>query len=206
MVSTRFRYKLSSTFWKDRRYTTLRSLCLKVGIQLQAKSYDFQSFKASDILNLYPILKHALPYASLAAEAMDHGRQLLSEDDEAKKASGLEVSREALSIYEQVYGPVHQETGRAYAKLAIIAFANNEIKQAVAMQRRAVLIAERCGGVDSADAIQQFLNLAYFEFSDGDAALGLVLMDHARKGWEVLAQGEHPDSSAIYVNHHILTI
>jgi hypothetical protein len=46
---------------------TLRSICQKVGIQVEAKDYDFTlptPFTADDILKLYPVVKHTDPEVS----------------------------------------------------------------------------------------------------------------------------------------------
>lgn len=44
--------------------STLRSICQKVGIQLNAKDYDLNQelpFQTEDILNLFPVVKHVNP-------------------------------------------------------------------------------------------------------------------------------------------------
>jgi hypothetical protein len=67
-VEQHFQYKLPPTRETLKglicTYSTLRSICKKVGIQVQAKDYNFSSnipFQAGDILALYPIVKHANP-------------------------------------------------------------------------------------------------------------------------------------------------
>jgi protein TIF31 len=202
-VERRFRYKLADEFWKIRQFTTLRSICLKVGIQILARKVDFGAstiFSPSDILNVYPVLKHAIPRAAFAADAMEHARQLIGQSEKEKQTNGLEIAKEALGIYEQVYGPVHDETGRAYAKLAMLYFSIDDAKQALPLQRRALYVAERTGGFDCAETLQQYLNLAYFEYSNDNTALGLTYMKYALHHWLLLAQGSHPDTASVYVS------
>jgi protein TIF31 len=47
---------------------TLRNLCLKMGIQIAAKDYDFSSeqpFTTEDIIDLFPVVKHSMPKVTL---------------------------------------------------------------------------------------------------------------------------------------------
>jgi protein TIF31 len=110
--------------------------------------------------------------------------------------------REAVNIYEQVYGPVHSETGKAYAKLAMLCFNRKEIQPAVNLQRHAVVVAERSLGLDNAETVQQYLNLGYFEYRNGSKNAGLFLIDYALKQWNLLSQGIHPESTQIYVSFY----
>ena len=170
-VKSRFRYDgLDAQFWKTRQATLLRSICLKVGIQIQSKIYDFTDstfaiFAASDILNIYPIVKQALPRAVFASEALEHGRMSVTS---GQKETGLEIMREAISMTEQIYGPVHSESGQAYAGFAMFLFNLEDPVQAVLYQRRAVIVSERCNGIDSAQTLQQYVSaweFVVFSFS-----------------------------------------
>lgn len=63
-VRKRFRYSLDENFNIGRKLPMLRALCLKIGIQLAAKEYDFESsstFSPDDIVSVYPIVKCAEP-------------------------------------------------------------------------------------------------------------------------------------------------
>ena len=111
-------------------------------------------FLASDILNIYPIVKHALPRAAFAAEAMEHGRMSVTQ---GQKETGLEIVRESISMTEQIYGPIHIESGLAYASLAMFLFNIDEAVQAVLYQRRAVIVFERCNGLDCSLTLQQYV-------------------------------------------------
>lgn len=162
-VKSRFRYDLPADFWKKRQITLLRSICQKVGIQVEAKEYPFTTqtkniFAEQDILNLYPIIKTAIPKAKFASEAMEHGRLSVSQGE---KEAGLEIMRESLSMYEQIYGPVHLETGHAYASMAMLLFNFGQLKQAILLQRHALIVAERCVGFDFAETIQQYVTFFF---------------------------------------------
>jgi protein TIF31 len=161
-VLSRFRYELGQEFWGTVNATLFRSLSLKVGIQLLARNYDFNTttFQESDVLNLYPVIKHAHPRANFAMEAFEHGRVSLAQE---QKELGMELIRESVSMHEQIYGPIHNETARAYANLAALYYNNEQPKLALAMQRRAVIAFERTFGFDHPETLRQ-----YVPFSDID--------------------------------------
>ncbi|KAI8806850.1 clustered mitochondria-domain-containing protein [Cladochytrium replicatum] len=202
--------KLEELFMK-RQTPLLRSVCLKVGIQIQAKDYGFVSsssdvtsewsgptFAPADILSIYPVVKHAEPKAWLGDEAHEHALLSLSH---GQRAVGLELMTEAMGVYEQVRGLVHPETGRCYAQLAMLHFENNDRDTARVLQRKAVIVAERTNGVDDPDTLQQYMNLAYFEFVSGNEVLGLGYMRHALRYWELLcSEGKHPDTASADAN------
>ncbi|KAJ2998214.1 Intracellular distribution of mitochondria [Globomyces sp. JEL0801] len=161
LVKSRFRYTITGDFWKLRQVTLLRNVCLKVGIQLEGRKYHFNGavvFKPTDVVNIYPVIKHAQPRAAFAAEAYEHGRMSLAQN---QKELGMDLIRESLTIYEQVFGPIHPETGRMYGHLAMVYFQEKDYKQAVLTQRRAVITAERTSGVDDSETIQQYLNIGH---------------------------------------------
>lgn len=65
MVQDRFQYKLPEDIrTKIAPLPTLRNLCQKMGIQIVARDYDFNSlepFQVDDILDLFPVVKHSSP-------------------------------------------------------------------------------------------------------------------------------------------------
>ncbi|KAH6583105.1 hypothetical protein BASA61_008153 [Batrachochytrium salamandrivorans] len=207
-VEQRFRHKLDAEhpFWKDRPTAFVRALALKVGFQLQFKAASltfslgsaFTHYKPEDIANVYPIVKHAQPRSSYAEDAFEHGRYMLIQN---RKELGVEILRESLSMSEQIYGPIHPDVGRIFGSLAMIYFNDDELERALYFQQRAIIVSERINGVDSAETIQQYMNLAYFEFVAGHSELGLKYMKHASRYWLILCDGSHhPDTSSIYSN------
>ncbi|KAI8924202.1 clustered mitochondria-domain-containing protein [Entophlyctis helioformis] len=229
-VERRFRFKIDAgqAFWTERQIPFLRALALKVGFQVEAKEYFAQApkavvFEAGDIVNVYPIIKQAQPRAAYAEEAFEHGRNILQQEQQKaaaaaaaadaeetdaadakempKKELGMDLYRESLAMYEQVFGPVHPDSGRLCASLAMAHFNDDEHDRALYYQQRAVIISERVHGVDSSETIQQYMNLAYFEYAAGHLVLGLKYMHHALHYWQLLcAGGEHPDTAAIFAN------
>ena len=158
-VKARFRYDLPNEFWSLRTIALLRSICIKVGIQIKSREYNLQAKEVifeSDILNLVPILKYAQPRTALAPEAMEQGRIYIAQD---KKEVGLELMLESTSMYEQIYGPIHPETGRAYANLAMQYFELDDKALSLNYQLKAAIVAERTCGSDNPETLRQFVTV-----------------------------------------------
>lgn len=89
----------------------------------------------------------------------------------------MTLLNEAVGIYEQVYGPIHIEVARAYSQLALIYQEIGEPKIAREHARKAVILFERCAGVDSAETLHVYQNLAIIEHSNGNTAAAFALSD-----------------------------
>lgn len=88
----------------------LRNLCQKVGIQIACRDYDFTSetpFQPEDILDLFPVVKHLAPKNIDGYELLEAGVDCLSQ---GKLEHAFELLSEALVIFSQVNGPMHQST------------------------------------------------------------------------------------------------
>ena len=107
---------------------------------------------------------------------------------------GLEILTESLSIHENAYGLIHPETVRIYNQLAIVYNELNKPEVAVRFARKALLIQERLTGLDSAEGILSYINLAIYEHSNNNTAAALELITHAFKYWSSIASPEHPES------------
>ena len=76
----------------------LRTLCSKVGVQLKLRNYDFLStisptFRSSDILNLFPIVKHVLPKANEGLKLLNKGQHCIQQGTvTCKYCLGLHLS------------------------------------------------------------------------------------------------------------------
>ncbi|TPX65936.1 hypothetical protein SpCBS45565_g04801 [Spizellomyces sp. 'palustris'] len=199
VVAQRFRFEgIPKDLILSRRVPLLRSICLKVGLQIEARDYEWDAtpiFGPSDIVNHYPVVKHAEPRASFAEEAMEHAQVSLAQE---QLPIAIDIYQEAAAVYEQVYGPVHPDTGRAYSALAMAHYQTRQFDLAQLFQRKAVVVSERTQGVDDPDVLQNYMNLAYFEFMGSqDSTRGaLTLMRHALRLWEKLGPGARTLESA----------
>ncbi|KAI8919918.1 clustered mitochondria-domain-containing protein [Powellomyces hirtus] len=218
-VACRFRFaELPEKFWADRSLPLLRSICLKVGLQIEAVDYfAFQAspkprFEPKHIIAHYPITKHHDPRAVLAEETLETAHISVT----AQPALAVEIYTEACTVFEQTYGPVHADTARAYTGLALAYHRAGDTEKALAVERKAVVVGERVLGLDSEEVMGWYMNLAYFEYlqastvlaefqkkataetkmdkerRDRDIGVGraLKLMKHASKLWEKVCGGD----------------
>ncbi|KAJ3128827.1 Intracellular distribution of mitochondria [Nowakowskiella sp. JEL0407] len=204
-VKSRFRYSMSAetvgVVAKKRAVPMLRSICKAFGIQIVERNYDFTAdkiFLESDIVNIVPVVKEIKLKSQFAEEVWEQAHHSLMQN---QRPLALELFSESITIYEQVYGPIHPECSRVIGQYAMILYQGNDLEKAKNFQRKAVVVAERAYGLDDGDTLQQYMNLAYFEFMDGNTELGLRYMHHAIKYWELLSgDAVHPETSSADLN------
>ncbi|KAI9699218.1 MAG: Intracellular distribution of mitochondria [Bogoriella megaspora] len=149
------------------------------------------TFSADDVQNVIPIIKEASPRSVLADEAMEAGRISLAQD---QRTLGNELLLESMSLHEQIYGILHPEVARAYYTLSTLFYSTNR-ELAADLAKKAVIVAERTIGVDSADTILSYLNLSLFSHNNNDTASALKYVSHALDLWKlVYGSLDHPDS------------
>ena len=116
-IEVHFEFDLPSS-WKhlacldeSDKVALLRNFCLKVGIQIAAKHYDLmhssEPFDVKDILCIFPVVKHIVPETADGHNLLEAGAVLLAE---GRMDVGFELLSEALNIFSQIYGPMHQAT------------------------------------------------------------------------------------------------
>jgi protein TIF31 len=149
------------------------------------------TFTSEDILNVVPIIKEASPKSSLADEAYEAGRVALNQN---QKDIGRELILESLSLHEQIYGVLHPEVAKIYHQLSMTYYQLDEKAMAVDLARKAVIVSERCSGVDSADTILSYLNLALFEHATSNTQTALTYVRRALELWKIVYGPNHPDS------------
>jgi protein TIF31 len=149
------------------------------------------TFTADDILNIIPVIKEASPKSSLADEAYEAGRMALAQN---QKDIGRELILESLSLHEQIYGVLHPEVAKIYHQLSMTYYNLEEKSMAVDLARKAVIVSERCSGVDSADTILSYLNLALFEHATQNTPGALTYIRRALELWKIIYGPNHPDS------------
>ncbi len=91
--------------------TLLRGFCQKNGVQLALREYNFDNkhkelFHEDDILNLYPIVKHAPTKASDAYNFFTNGQAKIQQ---GYVKEGFELINEAYNLLTNVYGALHPE-------------------------------------------------------------------------------------------------
>ncbi|KAJ3158693.1 Intracellular distribution of mitochondria [Geranomyces michiganensis] len=182
-VARRFQFTdLPEKFWTERSLPLLRSVCLKVGLQLEAADYFATApspsssssspgqphpprFEPRHIIAHYPIAKHHDPRATLAEQALEAAHAATADPSQSQPAGlAIELHGEACAVFEQVCGPVHPATARAYTGLALAHHRAEDPERALIAGRKAVVVGERVLGVDSEEVLGWYMNLAYFEY------------------------------------------
>ena len=150
-----------------------------------------QTFTPDNILNIVPVIKEASPRSSLAEEALEAGRISIMQNE---KKLGQDLLLESLSLHEQIYGIIHPEVARVYNTLSMLYYQLEEKDAAVELARKSVIVSERTLGVDNAETILSWLNLALILHANGSSQQALAFIKHALSLWKVVYGPAHPDS------------
>ncbi len=217
-VQCRFRYVLPQEFKRSgkalRPWSLIRSICLRIGIQLNIKCFSHAAprFTSDDVLALVPVTKSVPFRCSLADEALEASRAALTQPE--NKAYGMEMLSDCVAISETVFGHVHRDTRRAYAQLGMALFRQGDHENAKELLTKAAVIAERCFGFDAQESMEALLNLAYCLFSMKETKAALALMKHVYQLYSIsvnLAGPTTPDLAiaevcifTIYFTNNIL--
>lgn len=188
--------------YRIHRISLLRSLCLKTGVQVLLREYDFESrkhptFTEDDIMNLFPVVKHTNPKA--------YDASAIFEAAQGRLQGGLlgeahELMVEALNLFHQVYGPLHADIATCYRTIARLHYLAEDAVQAVSYQKKAVIVCERVFGVDHPDTIIAYVHLALYCHNAGLASVALKLMYRARYLALVVYGEGHPDMATFDSN------
>lgn len=184
--------------------STLRALCLRFGVKLEAKNFDFNKdspFSLGDLIEMQPIVKHVIPSSRDGMTVLAAGRQMM---EEGRDDSSIEALQEALNLFHQTFGPVHRDAASTFSSLAIAHFRNGDADAALESLERAVMIFEKTLGADHQETINAYTNLS----TVAAAALKLDLArTYARRALylSTLSAGvSHPETAAAYVNLAVL--
>ncbi|KAL0272408.1 UNVERIFIED_CONTAM: hypothetical protein PYX00_005387 [Menopon gallinae] len=184
------------------KISLLRSFCLKTGIQILLREYNFDSknrltFLEEDILNIFPVVKHINPRASDAYNFYTTGHTKVQQ---GYLKEGYELINEALSLLNNVYGAMHPEIVQCLRMLARLNYIMGEHVEAMAYQQKAVLMSERVNGIDHPYTITEYINLALYCFGNTQVSTSLKLLYRARY-LALLVYGEnHPEMAMLDSN------
>ncbi|EFA85223.1 150 kDa protein [Heterostelium album PN500] len=186
------------------RINVLRSICLKVGLQINSKDYDFtkdEPFVIDDIVDMVCVVKHLGPRSSDAIELLEGGKALLAKR-EFEKASNYLV--ESLAFCQQVHGPIHTDTANCFSSLAMVAFYTKEYNDAIEYQKNALIITEKTLGVDHHDTIHSYTNLALFCQRADRFTEAMGYLKHVIYLNDLLGSDYNPERSSIYTSAAII--
>ncbi|KAJ8919802.1 hypothetical protein NQ315_006331 [Exocentrus adspersus] len=174
------------------KISLLRSFCLKTGIQILLRDYNFDSknkliFYEEDILNIFPIVKHINPRATDAYNFYTTGQNKIQQ---GYLKDGYELISEALNLLNNVYGAMHPEIAQCLRMIARLNYIMGEHGEAMAYQQKAVLMSERVNGIDHPYTITEYAHLALYCFANSQVSTALKLLYRARYLAVVVCGGE----------------
>ncbi|KAG0475187.1 hypothetical protein HPP92_014873 [Vanilla planifolia] len=197
----RFGWRWQVESWKElRKFSILRGLCHKVGLELAPRDYDMDSphpFRKSDIISIVPVYKH------VACSSAD-GRTLLESSktslDKGKLEDAVNYGTKALSKLVAVCGPYHRMTAGAYSLLAVVLYHTGDFNQATIYQQKALDINERELGLDHPDTMKSYGDLAVFYYRLQHTELALKYVNRALYLLHFTCGPSHPNTAATYIN------
>lgn len=200
-LSKRFGWQWKNESRSDlRKFSILRGLCHKVGLELVPRDYDMDStspFKKSDIISMVPVYKH------VACSSAD-GRTLLESSktslDKGKLEDAVNYGTKALSKLVAVCGPYHRMTAGAYSLLAVVLYHTGDFNQATIYQQKALDINERELGLDHPDTMKSYGDLAVFYYRLQHTELALKYVNRALYLLHLTCGPSHPNTAATYIN------
>lgn len=112
---------------------------------------------------------------------------------------GYEFLNEALTIFHNVYGPMHASVVDCYSNLAVVLNQAKDITQAIDHQQKAAIISERVLGLDHPETANGFSNLALFTHNTSNSKLALKFIKHSLYLQQIASGFNHPEVGAIMV-------
>ncbi|XP_055626056.1 clustered mitochondria protein homolog isoform X2 [Toxorhynchites rutilus septentrionalis] len=184
------------------KISLLRAFCLKTGVQILLREYNFEmknkpTFVESDIVNVFPVVKHINPRASDAYNFYTTGQ---SKIQQGYFKDGYDLISEALNLLNNVYGAMHPENAQCLRMLARLSYIMGDPQEALAIQQRAVLMSERVNGIDHPYTIAEYAPLALYCFANSQISTALKLLYRARYLATIVCGENHPDIALLDSN------
>ncbi|XP_019868001.2 clustered mitochondria protein homolog isoform X1 [Aethina tumida] len=184
------------------KVSLLRSFCLKTGIQIILRDYNFESknkliFYEEDVLNIFPIVKHINPRATDAYNFYTTGQTKIQQ---GYLKDGYELISEALNLLNNVYGAMHPEIAQCLRMIARLNYIMGDHAEAMAYQQKAVLMSERVNGIDHPYTITEYAHLALYCFANSQVSTALKLLYRARYLAVIVCGENHPEVALLDSN------
>lgn len=112
---------------------------------------------------------------------------------------GYEFLNEALTIFHNVYGPMHRSISNCYSNLALVMYQAKDTNQAMEHQQKATIICERVLGLDHPETANCFSNLGLFAQNLTNSKLALRLIKHSLYLQQITSGFNHPEVAATMV-------
>lgn len=184
------------------KVSLLRSFCLKTGLQVLLRDYNFDSkskliFYEEDILNIFPVVRHINPKATDAYNFYTTGQNKIQQ---GYLKEGYELISEALNLLNNVYGAMHPEISQCLRMIARLNYIMGEHTEAMVHQQKAVLMSERVNGIDHPHTISEYANLALYCFANSQVSTALKLLYRARYLALIVCGENHPEVALLDSN------
>uniref|UniRef100_A0A182FUP9 Clustered mitochondria protein homolog n=1 Tax=Anopheles albimanus TaxID=7167 RepID=A0A182FUP9_ANOAL len=181
--------------FKLQKVSLLRAFCLKTGVQVLLREYNFElknraTFSDTDIVNVFPVVKHINPRASDAYNFYTTGQTKIQQ---GYFQDGYGLISEALNLLNNVYGAIHSENAQCLRMLARLSYIMGDPQEALGIQQRAVLMSERVNGIDHPYTISEYAHLALYCFANSQISTALKLLYRARYLATIVCGENHPD-------------
>ncbi|GAV78233.1 LOW QUALITY PROTEIN: eIF3_p135 domain-containing protein/TPR_12 domain-containing protein, partial [Cephalotus follicularis] len=191
---------LENEFKQLRKFSILRGLCHKIGLELVARDFDMENpspFKSYDIVSMVPVCKY------VGCSSAD-GRTLLESSkialDKGKLEDAVNYGTKALTKMIAVCGSYHRNTATAYSLLAVVLYHTGDFKQATIYQQKALDINERELGLDHPDTMKSYGDLSVFYYRLQHIELALKYVNRALFLLHFTCGLSHPNTAATYIN------
>eukprot|EP00993_Chasmostoma_nieuportense_P005060 NODE_56_length_3662_cov_41.691938_g52_i0.p1 GENE.NODE_56_length_3662_cov_41.691938_g52_i0~~NODE_56_length_3662_cov_41.691938_g52_i0.p1 ORF type:complete len:1182 (-),score=310.05 NODE_56_length_3662_cov_41.691938_g52_i0:115-3618(-) len=161
-VLAAYAFELPELEWTSSlQMALLRAICLKIGLKIRARTYDFntpQPLDPEDIVEFCPIV-HQISLQSAIPQKLLSDGIFSAQMGQLSKAYG-ELT-DACSLYHQMFGPMNKEFVSCFTQLGNIMFYSKYMKEALVQYHKALLISRRLFGIDNAltAQIHQFIGL-----------------------------------------------
>jgi len=180
----------------------LRSFCIKTGIQVLLREYNFDSksrptFSEDDILNVFPIVKHIDSRASDAYTFYTTGQ---SKIQQGYLKEGHELICESLNLLNHVFGPMHPTIAQCLRMVARLNYIMGDNTDAMTYEQKAVLMSEKVNGIDHPRTIIEYAHLALYCFVNGQVTTALKLLYRARYLLLLVCGENHPEMAVLDSN------
>eukprot|EP01080_Neovahlkampfia_damariscottae_P004299 gene4299-7655_t len=199
LVKEKYSYNLEKSF-NFIKLSTLRNFCIKVGLKIQSKDYNFESktpFAPENILSLEACVKHSTPKSLDAAGFLELGKQQMLM---GQLEASFEFLTQSMIMFQQIQGPMNKEVATCFSHLGNILLNSNDIISAILHQHKSLIICRRIFGNDSAlqSNLYQLLGLLCHTFNQPEFALKHFL--RAKYINDLINGSDHPDTAIILAN------
>ncbi|XP_073438771.1 clustered mitochondria protein homolog [Dendrobates tinctorius] len=184
------------------KVTLLREFCMKTGVQVLLREYNFESrhkpaITEEDILNMFPVVKHVSIKSKEAHELFTKAQMSIQQGG---LNEGVVLLNEALVQFNSVYGAIHPDIAMCLRLLARVKFILGDITEALDNQQKAVIMAERTLCYDSSIVVQDYVLFSHYCFASGQLPLALKLLYRARYLMLLIAGEDHPSMATLDSN------